>query len=108
MSVHIFQKNRDWVLQTLSDEVNAARKRFCDAEEYLDLAIGSRRRTARRNSDGEERLRWASRAYMIAARELRTALDLLNRFVLNGIAPDDLKPNATEARRTSFGGRKSA
>jgi hypothetical protein len=99
--------NREWVLKSLRDEVKAAWKVFNAAGENLDLAIGLRRPT-RENSDGEERLRWASRSYTIAARDLRAALDRLNSFLSDGTTPDDLKLNSTQQAHRTLDGRHSA
>ena len=83
----------------MRNELKTAQKRFYDAEEYLDLAIDLRRHCALRNNDCEERLRRASRTYLMAARHLRTSLDRLNRFKLRGINPDGMNVMPKQSRR---------
>lgn len=81
--------NREHVLKILHADVKRARKRFQDAEEYLDLAI--HRRMSHRSDDRRERIRWTSRSYRLAARDLRVALDRLQGMVSQGLVPEDLK-----------------
>ena len=99
---------RERILQRLRDDVKAARKRFHDTEEYLDLAFA--RRASSNTPDQQTRFRLASRSYRIAGEELRAALSRLNQFVTEGIEPAQIqtrRPPQSERVR-SIAARKSA
>ena len=95
--------NREHILKILRDDVMRARKRFQDTEEYLDLAIHP---MSHRSDDRRERIRWTSRSYGLAARDLRVALDRLQAMVSQGIVPEDLK--SKPPRRTEQGQLRAA
>ena len=101
--------HREFILQALRDDVRAARKRFDDTAEYLDLAIHGRSKGCR-NTSRRERIRWTSRSYAIAGRELQAALERLHRFEAEGTVPDSLKPKPARRSETMALGdaRKSA
>jgi hypothetical protein len=82
---------RERVLEILRDDVKAARKRFQDTTEYFDEAIHGRQNSIS-NANRQQRVSLAARSYRLAAHDLTTAVVRLNRFMLDGVVPDVLKP----------------